>query len=455
MATWLESQAETYLCPGETHPITRAVHLARLAAFYPACRECQHRNEAGVLPSQTLVQIENTIRRIERGTLFTESGVRGVYLNELTSQVAGQMAAAFAHILWQAVPLRIKSPINSQPDEIDTAEDSPDTSTRETGPHVVVGYDERPSALDLVTGVVKSLRRMGCRVTDVGLVTRACFWQAVEHLQGAGGIHVTGAGCDPAWNGLDFVLGGAIPLTRGYRLSEIEQTLHSNPARPHRNSAGLQTFHASHFYESELGQHFHALRPLRVVCGCANRLLASLLTKIFEPLPCRLISVGIPVRARDMKSATDPDVARIRQSVLEHEAHVGILIDADGQTCAVLDEQGQLVSGLDLTWLLGNVAVAVNPGGTILLERDPDRDCVAQSPLKLPGHRGKLLECSSELSSIAREMRAHGATFGGGKSGRFWFREPFPTCDGVLTLAKLLQALSLKDWELSRLIQPE
>src|SRR5690242_5709376 len=34
-----------YQCPGEAHPISRTVHLGRLASFYHACRSCVHRND--------------------------------------------------------------------------------------------------------------------------------------------------------------------------------------------------------------------------------------------------------------------------------------------------------------------------------------------------------------------------------------------------------------------------
>src|SRR5262245_33956801 len=72
-----------YICPGEIHPISRAVHLSRLAAFYPACRECPFRTDVGQLPKQAVQRLQQTERRVERKSLFTREGVRGVWLNEL------------------------------------------------------------------------------------------------------------------------------------------------------------------------------------------------------------------------------------------------------------------------------------------------------------------------------------------------------------------------------------
>ncbi|HUG91582.1 MAG TPA: hypothetical protein VML55_12140, partial [Planctomycetaceae bacterium] len=72
-----------YICPGDTHPISRSVHLSRLAAFYPKCRDCALRHETGQLPQQTLVRIHSTERRVQRKSLLTAEGLRGVYLNEI------------------------------------------------------------------------------------------------------------------------------------------------------------------------------------------------------------------------------------------------------------------------------------------------------------------------------------------------------------------------------------
>jgi phosphomannomutase len=94
-----------YVCPGESYPITRAVHLSRLAAFFPACRDCPFRSDTGRIPPQTLERLESTVRRVERKSLFTTEGVRGVYLNELTRAKAGEIAAALAALLWEQSPL--------------------------------------------------------------------------------------------------------------------------------------------------------------------------------------------------------------------------------------------------------------------------------------------------------------------------------------------------------------
>ena len=430
-------QEPQYVCPGEDYSISRAVHLSRLAAFYPKCRECAHRHDTSQLTPQTIEKIDASIQRVERATLFTDQGVRGIYLNELTANKAGEIAGAFASLLWESTPLTLQ-PVDSTPLQIQ----------KRLGPQVVIGHDDRPSSPDVVTGVAKTLRRMGCQVIDIGLISRPCFWFAVDHLQASAGIHVTGSGCNPAWTGLDFVAAGAVPVETDHLLPAISQRYQAGYQRPLRQSAGQRTFHASAVYEAGLWKHFHALRPLKVCVGCANRPVRDLIGRLFQKLACQLIPVTIPVRARTLLDPADPDNLRMQQSVIQHGAHFGLLIDDDGQTCVVWDELGEIVAPRQLTLLLAEAMLAEARQSHIVIEE------TAFNALLRPIDRrdGFCAKANPTLWSIVQVMRETQAVFAGGDSGRYWFRETIPTCDAVLTLAKLLQALSRSDLEFSRVI---
>lgn len=426
-----------YVCPGEDYAISRAVHLSRLAAFYPKCRDCVHRHDAAQLAIQTVEKIDASNRRATRTTLFTDEGVRGVYLNELTANKAGEMAGAFASLLWEATPLEIRDP-----------ESNDVTSPKHVGPQVVIAHDERPSSPDLITGVAKILRRMGCHVIDIGLATRPCFWFAVQHLQAAAGIQVAGSGHDPAWTGLDFIGSGAIPIERDNRLPDIAARLASGYQRPMRLAAGQRTFHCGPTYEASLQPHFHALRPLKVCLGCPDRPVRDVIVRLFQKLACQLIPVNIPVRARQILNVDDVDAQRMRLAVPLHGAHFGLLIDDDGQTCSVFDERGDLVPPRQITLLLAEIVLAEARHSRIVLEQS------AAAALLRPIDRRDGFVAMSDANrwSIATAMREADAVFAGGDSGRYWFREAIPTCDAVLTLAKLLQALSRSDAEFSQVL---
>ncbi|MDA0835163.1 MAG: hypothetical protein O2955_11830 [Planctomycetota bacterium] len=434
-----------YRCPGEEHPITRSIHLARLAAFFPKCRDCEHRGETGQLPTQAVTQFESTRHRIERPSVFNAEGVRGVYLNELTCEKVGRIAGAFASVLWDDIPRHGQS---NQDPFFHPPPFQPESYRR--GPSIVVSLDNRPSSPEVARAVAASLRRMGCQVIDVGLATTPCFWFAVHHLDAAGGILITGAGEDPSWTGFEFVGRGAVPLSAGHGLEQIERRYREGYSRPTRQSFPQRSFEAWMPYLTGLWKHFHALRPLRVCCATPNELVRQSLEQLFEKLPCRLMWVPISRRRRQLGAISDPDTKIVGQAVRDKDADFGVLIDEDGQQIAFWNEQGLPVADEIVMRLLA----------TFMLRDFPHLEVALESPgwagleTQLASLHVRSHHAGTTRADMTNALSDPGTICGGGPSHRYWFREAYPTCDAILALAKMLQLLSLRDTKFSELMNP-
>ena len=523
------SRGRQYVCPGESYPISRAVHLARLASFFPACRTCAFRTDTGSLSASVVEQLEQTSQRTEQQPLFQQDGVRGIVLNRLTRPAVSGMVAALAACLWDDAP-SASGPAGA-------------SGTRPRRPVVIVGHDERPTSPLLVTAVADTLRRMSCQVIDVSLTTWPCFRFAVEHLEADGGILVTGAGRDPAWNGLEFVLAGATPLSYGNLpalpaaaiwkgrtrepagsgntaaspalkisagpaalpgipvvnaaavqgrgaaataseppdptggLNRIAARATESFSRPARSAGPQESFLAAVPYEAGLWKHFHALRPLKVICGSPLRLVRQTLSRLFEKLPCDLELLELPVRERNVQDARDADLLRVGAAVRQHNGHLGLVIDDDGARCGFLDENGHHVPADDVLRVIVHRLLVEHPGAAIVLEPSDSRALPEVSTMSpevlrdLARVDGEAPPDSSRLSlkefvefsggitvnggssqeEMDRLMRRSSAIAGGGSSGRVWLREGFPVCDAVLTLARVLGSLSREDLEFSKL----
>ena len=428
-----------YRCPGEEHSISRSIHLSRLAAFYPACRQCQHRHDTGQLNPETVERINQTEVRGRPRPLFQRDGVRGVFLNEFTPAIAGRIAAAFASVLWQDVPLTGRQ---------DSTRPEPRTGTRQPsrrGPSIVVGYDERPSSPAILSSVIDALRMMGCPVTDIGLVSRPCFAFAVDHLQVAGGLFVSGAGHDASWAGLDLYREGALPLSLGDGLEEVQQKFDAGVTRPTRSAAFQRAFQATIPYEAGLWKHFHALRPLRVVCAARPRPTRKTIRKLFAKLPCELSEIETTAAA-NAPLKHDVLLERIISRVKKRKAHLGILIDGDGSRCWFVDEKGKLIDAVRLTAMLARQSRIDHPNAPVVA------DSVALEGVQSLVAPIEILDGGDSAGSISRAMRESNASFGGGQSNSYWFRESFPACDAILTLAHVLQGLSRSDEPFSKAV---
>ncbi|MFK7779193.1 MAG: hypothetical protein QM501_13890 [Gimesia sp.] len=431
-----------FQCPGENYPISKAVHLSRLAAFNPICRECPHRTETGNLSPQTVKQLQHIqMKRTSSHSLFTREGVRGVYLNEINRTQAAQIAGAFSNLLWESLPLKGLAPQKPAAHLSKTKDHSLERFNSEIGrgPNVVIGFDERPSSPDIITGVASALRRNGCRVIDLGLTVPAVMSFAMTHLQAQGAIMVTGSQCGPSYTGFEFLRENSQPISIGYGLEKI-QKIHSNGfGRASRQPGSQRTFHPMEAYRAQFSKHFHALRPLKISIACSLRLVKETLNSLFEKLPCQLTWVEIPHQKRDLLNPADSDVLKMSHHLQTGDFDLGMIIDDDSRCCAFFDESGVLQPLHLIFELLMKALAAEHTDKCFVLEQE-SRDRLSDIPSgwKIHSHNGTLAD--SYL-----QMQKQQAVYAGSLSGYHWFRETVPTCDAILTLAHVLAALSFSD----------
>jgi phosphomannomutase len=438
MAT--NTPAKEYICPGERHPISRAIHLARLAAFFPPCRQCPLREDERNIAPRTVAppSIETVVAGAppaqpaeQRGhvtspaDLFVTEGVRGVFLNQLTRGLAEKTAAAFGSWLWE------QAPVSGHNDGIDRG-------ARQVRPTVVVGYDERPSSPAVVSSVLAGLRRIGCHVIEIGLATKPCLWFTVDHLHASGGIIVTGAGCEPSFAGMDFVGGQARPISLPGSLTCVHGLAQRPLSRASRQSGTQRMFQATGPYEGAVGSHFQKLRPLTVACASPSTLVRQTVERVFRSLPCQLLTVDLPVRIRNPAHRRDADMLRLSTAVREQKADLGILIDDDGQRCGFVDERGRHVSPVAIARFIVPPLLANTAGSTVLLEPGAFKE---MRPL-IEALGGRCQTSPETFEGTAVAMTDPSILYAGGDSGRHWFHDRLPTNDALRVLAQVLVVLS-------------
>lgn len=434
----------SYTCPGELYSISRGIHLARLAAFYHKCRDCEYRDDASRLASVVDGQRRDAVHRAVRTTLVTDESVRGVYLNDLDRTRSIGWGEAFAATLWETQPMigrRIKAD-NSQIIAVPE-----NTASGLKGPTVVVGFDERPSSPDIVSGVVLGLRRMGCPVIDLGQTTLSAVAFHVHSLEAAGGLFVTGAGCDSSFTGIEFLRRGG-QLYPPESLRQLEQSVKTGVSRQSRQIGGHHPRQGQSDYEASLENSFHALRPLRIVCGTSTRLVRRTLDRLFAKLPCTLTHVALPIRHRNLFDGRDADLHRVAAIVVEEQHHLGLIIDEDGRHLAFITDRGRLVSPREIARLVIEVAQRSHHGANFVVSTSLFRDVNRW----LIGRDAKAIDGGEVVADLVRILVEQEAALALSADGRVWFGSDYPVCDAILILAHVLQALSLSDASFSEVV---
>ncbi len=441
----MTSGLTSYTCPGELYSIPRGIHLARLAAFYAKCQDCEHRFDTGqALSSNELPRTAE--HRTVRTTLLTDESVRGVYLNELDRNRALLWGEALASSLWDQQPMigRRAPTDNSQ---IIAEQTRVVHAAMPTVPTVVVGFDERPSSPDIVTGVVLGLRRMGCPVVDLGQTALPVVAFSVHALQAAAGLFVTGAGCDPSLTGFEFLERGARPFPEA-SLLELERLVKTGVGRQTRQIGSHHPQQGQSPYFATLESHFHALRPLRIVCGSVTRFLPRVLDQLFAKLPCTLTHVPLPTRRRNLFDARDVDLHRVATTVVEGNHHLGMLIDEDGRHAAFVTDRGRLVSPREVARLLIEITQREQRGAPFVVSSSLFHDAAKW----LEGREARAIDGGESAADLVRLLMEHEAAMALSADGRVWFRDAYPACDALLVLAHVLQALSFSDTPFSDVV---
>ena len=405
-----------YRCPGETYSISREIHLGRMAKFYPACRQCPHREDVGSLSAKQIRQLTEVRDRSAQQSFFHEEGAGAASFNDLTPAVAHRMAIGLAASLANL-----------------------DRDREETQSTVVaIAGDGRPQTAELVATVGEAIRWTGCEAIDIGAASSACLATAIDRLSADGGILLGSFGSAPHAVGVKFWGHGGEPLSRGGLLDRIAQLYEDGVDRPTRSYGPLRRFAAETVYLDGLTPDYHALRPLRVVLHSSCNPTVGYLQRLTESVACLII-------ACQGRSDT------IGQQVLAEKAHFGMIVEDDGEIGRLFDDRGQPVPPERLLMLLVR-SVPADAKSSIVLETGCSPALTKH--IESLGHR---VICGGALrAEMARAIRQSGATLGGGPSGRFWYSPAgLPLPDALRTLTRLLVLLSRSDRPLSAVLDDE
>jgi phosphomannomutase len=401
-----------YYCPGEKQPISREIHLGRLASFFPKCRQCPSHRDTGSLPKPLVQLLEG--QRSPLKSLFLPEGIGGVYLDPFSTSSARQAAAAFGLLLR------------------DTWRESDPSTSDSVELNIVLAGDGRPHTPEILAAVCDGLRWSGCEVIELATASAPCLVTAMRSRSAAGAVLVGNAGGRPATSELRFWQDGGRPLSSGDGLDALEARFLQRLDRPTRAYAGYSYWQGADAYLAGFAEHFHALRPLRFVIDTSCRSLIGYLRGLIAAVGCKMIYGD-----RTDRSA----IGGLASRVVEERADFGLWVDGDGEACRLFDERGRETPAEQILTLLAADLLARQPGGVIVVEHD------AQTTLApiLHRHGSTTLASLPSRAAMYRSLLASEAALGGGRSGRFWFGAGQPVADALRLLAELLTIFSRDD----------
>jgi phosphomannomutase len=350
--------------------------------------------------------------------------VRGIYPDQLDSDLAHAVGAAFVRVLKIAA--------------------------RDGGPGVVViGHDMRPSGPELVAAFADGVREQGCDVILIGLASTDGLYFASGHLNIPGAMFT--ASHNPAqYNGIKLCRAGAAPVGQDSGLREIREMIENDAIPTYDGPMGeiserdMLTEYAK--YLRQLVD-LSGIRPLKVVVDAGNGMGGFTVPAVLGT-GCGLPALPLDIDAlyfeldgtfpnHEANPIEPSNLVDLQKRVLEVGADIGLAFDGDADRCFLVDERGELISPSTLTALIASRELKKAPGSTIIHNVITSKAV----PEVILENGGTPVRTRVGHSFIKATMAETNAVFGGEHSGHFYFRDFWRADSGMLAALHALAAL--------------
>lgn len=362
------------------------------------------------------------------GKYFGTDGVRGVANTELTPELAFKLGRAGGYML---------------------------TKHAEGCAKVMIGRDTRISGEMLEGALVAGLLSIGVEVMRLGVISTPGVAYLTRIMNAEAGIMISASHNPVADNGIKFFGADGFKLTDEQE-QEIEALLEAeqdNLPRPTGGDLGAVTdyFEGGQKYLHYLKQSVDVeFVDIHVALDCAHGATSGLAAHLFADLEADISTMGASPNGLNINEgvgSTHPE--KLAEFVQERGADVGLAFDGDGDRIIAVDENGAIVDGDQIMFIVGKHLNEKN-----MLKKHT----VVSTVMSNMGFY-KAVEANGMTSVqtgvgdryVVEEMRKNNYNFGGEQSGHIVFLDYNTTGDGLLTGIQLVAIMKETGKKLSEL----
>ncbi|ANH78761.1 phosphoglucosamine mutase [Candidatus Chlamydia sanziniae] len=329
-----------------------------------------------------------------------------------------------------------------------------------SGKHrVVVGKDTRLSGYMFENALIAGLTSMGVETLVLGPIPTPGVAFITRAYRADAGIMIS-ASHNPYWDN-----GIKIFSSEGFKISDaVEQRIEdmireaSFGPLPEDRAVGK-----SKRVMDALGRYIEfakatfpkgkTLKGLKIVLDCAHGSAYKVAPSVFEELDAEVFCYGCePTGININENCGTLFPTLIQKAVIEHQAHLGITLDGDGDRIIMVDEKGHVVDG---DMILAICASDLKKKEELCHNR------VVATVMTNFGVLRYLEELGIEVlvspvgdRHVLQAMLEHGATLGGEQSGHMIFLGYNTTGDGIVSALQVLRIMIESESTLSDLTAP-
>jgi phosphomannomutase len=355
--------------------------------------------------------------------MVSVSGVRGIYGDTLTPEIAMKYAAHFG--------------IFSNRGKI------------------IVGRDSRVTGPAMFNAVTAGLMSVGCDVVDLGIVSTPTVLLAVEESDASGGISITASHNPAEWNAMKFVGENGMFLFPENAASFIDSL--DNPvdyvgwdrigeisSDPNASKRHIEKVLQIPYLDVEKIR----AKKFKVVMDCVNGAGGVIAPQLLRDLGCEVIELNCEPTGifAHVPEPLNKNLGDLEEAVAAHKADLGFATDPDVDRLSVVDETGKCI-GEEFSLLLAEKFILSKTKGDIVTNLSSSmasEDIAAEFGVKV--HRTRVGEIN-----VGKKMMELKSPVGGEGNGGIICPEVHYTRDAPAGMAVILAYLAERDEPISKL----
>jgi len=361
---------------------------------------------------------------------FGTDGVRGVANKELTPELAFRLGRTGGYVLSQHY-------------------------VGDRKPQVLVGRDPRISGQLLEQALIAGLLSVGIEVFQLGVIATPAVAFLTKTQKASAGVMISASHNPVEDNGIKFFGSDGFKLVDEQEC-EIEKLLDAkDDLLPRPSVEGLGTLEeypeGLHKYNEFLVRSIdESLDNMKIAIDAANGSTAVSVNTVFADLGADFKTIGTRpngININEGVGSTHPE--QLAALVVEEGMEVGLAFDGDGDRVIAIDENGKIVDGDKIMFIIGKFLKEQGKLRKDTIVATVMSNCGFYKAMDAQGIKGVATAVGDRY--VVEEMRRSGYNLGGEQSGHIIFLDLNTTGDGMLSGIQLLNVLKKTGKKLSQL----
>ncbi len=375
--------------------------------------------EAGAKINQSLIWGSTGQRN-----LFGYQGVAGLANVDITPEFAVRLAAAYA-------------------------------STLEPGTSVLISRDQRSVSRMIANALMAGLMSVGINVLCLEAIALPISRYAVQGLSVCGGIHVRLHPDRDEQLLIEFFDHKGINLNQAKQRQIETAYFREDMRRVTLTDVGQITYPSqivetyAQGFSKWLNTQALQKHAAKLVVDYAYAVSGVVLPQLLNKFGCDAVVLNATLHQTPLNGEERQHLLReLGQVVKAIQADLGAQVSANGERLTLVDDQGLLIAGEELTALMTDLVLSAYPGGTVIVPVHISSaiEAIARR------HGGYVVRTKANPTDLMEAcQRQSGAVFGGSAETGFIFPQLHPGYDAMFSIAKLMEMLALRQQSLSQI----